>query len=62
MDITLQGRDLFGYLRMIPGAIDTQESTTNENALGAIRINGGATDSKFHRGRSDRLDTGNKAR
>ena len=41
-DITLKGRDLFGYMRFVPGVIDTTASrdVTSPNAIGGITING----------------------
>jgi hypothetical protein len=47
-DLTTKGRDLFAMVVTIPGMYTTAfegEGTTNENALGTVRINGGATDS-----------------
>jgi hypothetical protein len=41
-DITLKGRDLFGYMKLVPGVIDTTASrdVTSPNAIGGITING----------------------
>src|SRR5215471_17065653 len=42
-DITLKGRDLFGYLKLVPGVIDTTAArdVTSPNAISGITINGG---------------------
>jgi hypothetical protein len=41
-DITLKGRDLFGYVRLVPGVIDTTTSrdVTSHSAFSGIIING----------------------
>jgi len=41
-DITLKGRDLFGYLKLVPGVIDTTAArdVTSPNAIAGITING----------------------
>jgi hypothetical protein len=40
--VTLKGRDMFGYLSMVPGVIDTTgaRDVTTPNAIGGIYING----------------------
>ncbi len=40
--VTLKGRDLFGYMSMVPGVVDTTASrdVTTPNAIGGITING----------------------
>jgi hypothetical protein len=47
-DITLKGRDLFGYAKLIPGVIDTSATrdVTNPGAIANITINGNASNSK----------------
>src|ERR1017187_326713 len=41
-DLTLKGRDLFGYVRLVPGVIDTMASrdVTSHSAFSSIIING----------------------
>src|SRR5579872_2800528 len=41
-NITLKGRDLFGFISMVPGVIDTTAArdVTTPNAIGGIYING----------------------
>ena len=41
-DITLKGRDLFGYVKLVPGVIDTMASrdVTSHSAFSSIIING----------------------
>ena len=41
-DITLKGRDLSGYMKLVPGVIDraTSRDVTSPNAIGNITING----------------------
>ena len=41
-DVTLKGRDLFGYMKLVPGVVDTTASrdVTSPNAIGGIIING----------------------
>ena len=41
-NITLKGRDLFGYLKLVPGVIDTTAArdVTSPNAIAGITING----------------------
>jgi len=41
-DLTLKGRDLFGYVRLVPGVIDTTTSrdVTSHSAFSGIIING----------------------
>ncbi|HYW47230.1 MAG TPA: carboxypeptidase-like regulatory domain-containing protein [Bryobacteraceae bacterium] len=41
-NVTLKGRDMFGYMSMVPGVIDTTASrdVTTPNAIGGIIING----------------------
>ena len=42
-DLTLRGRDLFGYMKLVPGVIDNGSQTrdvTSPNAIGGIAIQG----------------------
>ena len=41
-DITLKGRDMFGYLKLVPGVIDTNwnRNVTDPGAINSITING----------------------
>ncbi len=42
--IALKGRDLFGFMRLIPGVVDTSgRDLTSPNAIGGLTINGGGT-------------------
>jgi hypothetical protein len=43
-DITLKGRDLFGYLKLVPGVLDTTAArdVTSPGAINNITINGGS--------------------
>src|SRR6185503_21083380 len=40
--LTLKGRDLFGYMKLVPGVIDTSTTrdVTGPGAIGGITING----------------------
>ena len=63
-NVTLKGRDLFGYMAMVPGVVDTTASrdVTTPNAIGGITINGN-TGSKINftvDGVTD-LDTGSNS-
>lgn len=63
-NVTLKGRDLFGYMKLVPGVIDTSASrdVTNPGAIGGIQINGN-TGSKINftvDGITD-LDTGSNS-
>ena len=45
-EITLKGRDLFGLLVTMPGMVtNTTSDMSNENSIGTVRINGGASSS-----------------
>src|SRR5205085_8668831 len=48
-DITLKGRDLFGYLKLVPGVIDTNfnRNVTDPGAIGSITINGNTSAKNF---------------
>ena len=59
-DITLKGRDLFGYLKLVPGVIDTTASrdVTSPNAIGGITINGNTSAKNFTVDGITDMDTG----
>jgi hypothetical protein len=44
-NVTLKGRDLFGYMKLVPGIIDTTASrdVTTPNAIAGIQMNGNET-------------------
>ena len=46
-DLTLKGRDLFGYVKLVPGVIDTSTSrdVTSHSAFSSITINGNTAES-----------------
>ena len=56
-DLTLKGRDLFGYLRLVPGVIDTAASrdVTSHGAISGMSINGAtASHGELYRRRDHR--------
>jgi hypothetical protein len=59
-DVTLKGRDLFGYLRLVPGVIDTTASrdVTGPNQIGGITINGNTSAKNFTVDGITDMDTG----
>ena len=58
-ELTLKGRDLFGYLRLTPGVIDTaNRDVTNHSAIAGISINGGFTGINFTVDGLTDMDTG----
>ena len=58
-DITLKGRDLFGYMRLIPGVIDTaNRDVTSPNGFGSITINGNTSAKNFTVDGITDVDTG----
>jgi len=60
-DITLKGRDLFGYLRLVPGVVDTSTSrdVTSAGSISTININGNnATQKNFTVDGITDMDTG----
>ncbi len=59
-DLTLKGRDLFGYMKLVPGVIDTGGSrdVTSPNAIGGITINGNTSAKNFTVDGITDLDTG----
>ena len=58
-DLTLKGRDLFGYIRLVPGVVDTaNRDVTSHSALGGMNINGGFTALNFTVDGVTDMDTG----
>ncbi len=58
-DLTLQGRDLFGYVRLVPGVIDTaNRDVTSHSSIGGMNINGGFTALNFTVDGITDMDTG----
>src|SRR4051812_27867550 len=59
-DITLKGRDLFGYLKLVPGVIDTTAArdVTSPNAIAGITINGNTSAKNFTVDGITDIDTG----
>ncbi len=59
-DITLKGRDLFGYLKLVPGVIDTNFSrnVTDPGNIGSITINGNTSAKNFTVDGITDIDTG----
>jgi hypothetical protein len=59
-DLTLKGRDLFGYMKLVPGVIDTGGSrdVTSPNAIGGITINGNTSAKNFTVDGITDMDTG----
>ena len=58
-DITLKGRDLFGFLKLVPGVIDTaNRDVTSPNGLGNITINGNTSAKNFTVDGITDVDTG----
>lgn len=57
--LALKGRDLFGFLMLIPGVVDTStgRDVTSPNAIGGISINGGGQRAFLVDGVAD-MDTG----
>jgi len=58
--VALKGRDLFGFMRLIPGVVDTQtgRDVTAPGAIGGLSINGGTTGKNFTVDGVTSLDTG----
>jgi len=48
-DLTLKGRDLFGYIKLVPGVIDTASSrdVTSHGAISGMNINGATSALNF---------------
>ena len=58
-DLTLKGRDLFGYIRLVPGVVDTaNRDVTNHGAISGMNINGGFTALNFTVDGVTDMDTG----
>jgi hypothetical protein len=59
-DITLKGRDLFGYMKLVPGVIDrsTSRDVTSPGAIGNITINGNVSALNFSVDGITDMDTG----
>jgi hypothetical protein len=59
-DITLKGRDLFGYLKLVPGVIDTStaRNVTDPGNIGNITINGNVSAKNFTVDGITDMDTG----
>lgn len=58
-DLTLKGRDLFGYMRLVPGVIDTaNRDVTSHSSVSGININGGFTTPNFTVDGITDMDTG----
>lgn len=59
-NVTLKGRDLFGYMKLVPGVIDTTASrdVTSPNAIGGITINGNTSAKNFTVDGITDMDTG----
>ncbi len=59
-DLTLKGRDLFGYMKLVPGVIDTSASrdVTSPGAIGGITINGNTSAKNFTVDGITDMDTG----
>ncbi|HVY93181.1 MAG TPA: carboxypeptidase-like regulatory domain-containing protein, partial [Bryobacteraceae bacterium] len=58
--LTLKGRDLFGYMKLVPGVIDTSTArdVTGPGAIGGITINGNTSAKNFTVDGITDLDTG----
>ncbi len=59
-DLTLKGRDLFGYARLVPGVVDTVASrdVTSHSAFNGIHINGNTSALNFSVDGITDMDTG----
>ena len=58
-DLTLKGRDLFGYMRLVPGVIDTaNRDVTSHSSVSGLNINGGFTTINFTVDGITDMDTG----
>jgi hypothetical protein len=57
--LTLKGRDLFGYIRLVPGVVDTaNRDVTSHSAINGMHINGGFTALNFTVDGITDMDTG----
>ena len=58
-ELTLKGRDLFGYIRLVPGVVDTaNRDVTSHGAISGMNINGGFTALNFTVDGVTDMDTG----
>jgi Carboxypeptidase regulatory-like domain/TonB-dependent Receptor Plug Domain len=59
-DLTLKGRDLFGYIKLVPGVIDTASSrdVTSHGAISGMNINGATSALNFTVDGVTDMDTG----
>src|SRR5262249_41915778 len=68
-DVTLKGRDMFGYLKLVPGVVDNSFGTTNAgnrdvtspNAIRGITINGNTSALNFTVDGITDIDTGSNS-
>ena len=68
-DVTLRGRDMFGYLKLIPGVVDNSSGTTNAgnrdvtspNAIRGITISGNTSALNFTVDGITDMDTGSNS-
>ena len=68
-NVTLRGRDMFGYLKLIPGVVDNSSGTTNAgnrdvtspNAIRGITINGNTSALNFTVDGITDMDTGSNS-
>ena len=66
-DITLKGRDVFGYLKLVPGVIDNSSDqrgnrdVTSPNAISGITINGNTSAKNFTVDGITDMDTGSNS-
>jgi len=68
-DITLKGRDIFGYMKLVPGVVDNSSGTTNAgnrdvtspNAIRGIAINGNTSAFNFTVDGITDMDTGSNS-
>src|SRR6185437_1373375 len=68
-DVTLRGRDMFGYMKLIPGVVDNSAGTTNAgnrdvtspNAIRGITINGNTSALNFTVDGITDMDTGSNS-
>ena len=68
-DVTLKGRDLFGYMKLVPGVVDNSSGSTNAgnrdvtspNAIRGITINGNTSALNFAVDGITDMDTGSNS-
>ena len=65
VDLTMKGRDLFGFLKLVPGVIDDptnqQRNATDPNAIRGITINGNTSAFNFTVDGITDMDTGSNS-